>query len=95
MTKAKGKDKGNERKCGGKPHENSIKSIKRKEKEQEKEQEKGKERKVRKSLRLKGIEPLWHPLWVNCINLYAKVFKLPILLALKLFICQWKDMPKT
>ena len=69
MTKAKGKDKGNERKCGGKPHENSIKIIKRKEKkrkekekeqekEKEKEQEKGKVRKVRKCLRLKGIEPL-------------------------------------
>ena len=55
MTKAKGKDKGNERKCG-EVHENSIKSItrtrtrtrKEQEKEKEKEKEKGKIRKLRK-----------------------------------------------
>ena len=63
MTKAKGKDKGNERKCG-EVHANSIKSIKRTRtrtrtrKRKRKRKEKGKIRKVRKSLRLKGIEPL-------------------------------------
>jgi hypothetical protein len=48
MTKAKGKDKGNERKCGGKPHENSIKSIKRKEKKKKKNKKKNKNKKKEK-----------------------------------------------